>query len=55
MKAKIGTKYHYYEWGDEGCGNVTVWHAEDGFVKTDGKMDRQKALELGATFDCPYP
>ena len=55
MKLKKGVQYYWFQWGSEGCGNVTVWHADGDTVTIDGRMAQAKALKLGATFDCPFP
>lgn len=56
LKLKKGTAYHFFEWGSEPCGVVTVWHADaDYSVRVDGQMNKSEALSAGVTFDCPYP
>lgn len=46
---------HWYEWGDEGTGVVSTFAYDKwGDYHFTGKMEKQKAIDLGLTFHNPH-
>ena len=55
METKNTTPQYYYEWGNEKAGYVSTYRVENGVVVSCEDIPREKATELGLSFDCPFP
>ena len=46
---------HYYEWGNEKPGYVSVGRYIKGEWNDEGYMPKEDAIRKGYTFHCPHP
>ena len=56
MKYPLFNATHYYQWGDERPGYVTIgyYHKKAGWVNL-GHIPKDTATGMGLTYHCPYP